>query len=121
MKSLRARLLVGMIGSFAVLLIAFGLILDASIEYMMVREFNSYLETLAKTLAAAAVPGESGVEVKLVPEAIPDIAAAEGELFSQYWAEDATVVAKSANHCSGPCKSQPPACNPGAVPPNMGG
>ena len=32
MKSLRTRLLIGMIGSFAVLLIVFGLILDAPIE-----------------------------------------------------------------------------------------
>lgn len=97
MKSLGTRLLAGMIGSFAMLLIVFGLILDASIEYMLVREFDFYLETLAKTLAAAAQTNESGVEVKLVPESLPDIAAVEGELFSQYWTEHGTVVAKSAN------------------------
>ena len=49
MKSLRTRLLIGMIGSLAVLLIVFGLILDASIEFMMVREFDFYLETLRNT------------------------------------------------------------------------
>ncbi len=97
MKSLRTRLLVGMIGSFAVLLIAFGFILDASIEYMLVREFDFYLETLAKTLAAAAEAGQGGLTLKLVPEAIPDIAPVEGELFSQYWTENGAVVAKSAN------------------------
>lgn len=97
MKSLRTRLLIGMTASFAVLLIAFGLILDASIEFMMVREFDFYLETLAKTLAAAAKHNESGIDVTLVPEAIPDIAPVEGELFSQYWTEDGAVVAKSAN------------------------
>jgi signal transduction histidine kinase len=97
MKSLRTRLLAGMIGSFALLLIVFGLIMDASIEYMLVREFDFYLETLAKTLAAATRADEQGVSVKLVPEALPDIPMVEGELFSQYRADDGTVLAKSAN------------------------
>lgn len=97
MKSLRARLLSGMIGSLAVLLGAFGLMLDAAIEYMFVREFDFYLETLAKALAATAEAGDAGIALKLVPESLPDIPEVEGELFSQYWNEDGTVLARSAN------------------------
>ncbi len=97
MKSLRTRLLVAMTGSFALLLAVFGLILDASFEYMLVREFDFYLETLAKTLAAAARIDADGLTLKLVPEAIPDVAAVEGELFSQYWNAEGTVLAKSTN------------------------
>jgi hypothetical protein len=95
--SLRARLLVGMIGSFALLLVAFGLVIGASIEYSFVREFDFYLETVARTLAAAAEVHDRRVEVKLVPESLPDIEQVEGELFSQYWRDDGTVVARSTN------------------------
>lgn len=101
MNSLRARLLVGMIGSFALLLVVFGLIIDAAIEYMLVREFDFYLATVARTLAAAVETGGTHVEVKLVPEALPDIPQAEGELFSQYWTADGAVLAKSANLAEG--------------------
>ena len=97
MISLRARLLTGMIGSFAVLLGLFGLAIDAAIEYSFVREFDFYLETVARTLAAAVTVNGSRVEVKLVPEALPDIQQVEGELFSQYWKDDGTVLAKSMN------------------------
>jgi len=86
-----------MIGSFALLLMAFGLAIDALIEYMLVREFDFYLETVARTLAAATQVGGDRVEVKLVPEALPDIQQVEGELFSQYWKDDGTVLAKSRN------------------------
>jgi two-component system sensor histidine kinase QseC len=101
MKSLRARLLVGMIGSFALLLVVFGLVIDAAIEYMLVREFDFYLETVVRTLAAAVEPNGARIEVKLVPEALPDIPQVEGELFSQYWIEDGVVLAKSANLAQG--------------------
>ncbi len=97
MKSLRTRLLVGMIGSFALLLLVFGLVIDASIEYMLVREFDFYLETVGRTLAAAVDHGRAGIRVKLVPEALPDIQQVEGELFSQYWTDDGAVLAKSTN------------------------
>ncbi|NUQ65518.1 MAG: GHKL domain-containing protein [Pirellulales bacterium] len=97
MKSLRVRLLVGMIGSFALLLTVFGLAIDASIEYMLVREFDFYLETVVRTLAAAADRDAAGIHVKTVPEALPDIQAVEGELFSEYWSGNGSVLARSAN------------------------
>jgi len=96
-RSLRTRLLVGMIGSFALLLVAFGLVIDALIEYTLVREFDFYLETVARTLAAAAEAGGDQMEVRLVPEVLPDIQQVEGELFSQYWNDDGTTLAKSRN------------------------
>lgn len=86
-----------MIGSFALLLVLFGLVIDALIEYTLVREFDFYLETVARTLAASAQVGGNRVEVKLVPEALPDIQQVEGELFSQYWKDDGAVLAKSKN------------------------
>jgi len=101
MRSLRARLLIGMIGSFALLLVVFGLVIDAAIEYTLIREFDFYLETVARTLAAAVESDGTRVDVKLVPEALSDIQQVEGELFSQYWSDDGTVVAKSANLAEG--------------------
>lgn len=97
MKSLRTRSLVGMIGSFALLLVAFGLAIDALIEYTLVREFDFYVETVARTLAAAVQVSGERFEVKLVPEALPDIQQVEGELFSQYWKDDGATLAKSRN------------------------
>jgi len=96
-KSLRTRLLIGMIGSFALLLTVFGFIIDALIEYTLVREFDFYLETVVRTLAAAAEVDDTRIEVKLVPEALPDIPQVEGELFSQYWKDDGTILTKSTN------------------------
>jgi signal transduction histidine kinase len=64
---------------------------------MLVREFDFYLETVAKTLAVAAEVDENGIALKLVPEALPDVARVEGELFSQYWTEEGAVLAKSTN------------------------
>ena len=101
MKSLRARLLVAMIGSFTLLLVAFGVFIDASIEYVLVREFDFYLETVARTLAAAVETDGTRLPVKLVPEALPDIPQVEGELFSQYWKGDGRVLARSSNLASG--------------------
>ncbi len=101
MKSLRARLLVGMIGSLALLLLAFGLLIDALIEYTLIREFDFYLETVARTLIAAVDVGGDRFDVKLVPEAFPDIQQVEGELFSQYWRDDGTTLAKSRNLAQG--------------------
>ena len=86
-----------MIGSFALLLVVFGLVIDALIEYTLVREFDFYLETVARTLAAAVEAGGGHIEVKLVPEALPDIQQVEGELFSQYWTDDGATLAKSRN------------------------
>jgi signal transduction histidine kinase len=86
-----------MIGSFALLLIVFGLIIDGLLEFTLVREFDFYLETVARTLAATAEVDGTRVEVELVPEALPDIQQVEGELFSQYWRDDGAVLAKSGN------------------------
>jgi len=97
MNSLRARLLVGMIGSFALLLAVFGLVLDRVIEFTLVREFDFYLQTLAETLAAAAEADGKHVTVKLVPESLLGLAHVEGELFSQYWTADGAVLARSQN------------------------
>lgn len=97
MNSLRARLLLGTIGSFVLLLAVFGLVLDRVIEFTLVREFDFYLQTLAKTLAAAAEAEGRHVTVKLVPESLPDLAQVEGELFSQYWTADGAVLARSKN------------------------
>lgn len=97
MNSLRTRLLVGMIGSFALLLAAFGVLIDALIEYTLVREFDFYLETVVRTLAAAAQVEGDRVVVRLVPESLPDIQKVEGELFSQYWQDDEAVLARSKN------------------------
>jgi len=96
-SSLRMRLLAGMIGSFALLLIVFGLLIDGVLEFTLVREFDFYLETVARTLATTAELDGTRVEVKLVPEALPDIQQVEGELFSQYWRDDGTVLARSRN------------------------
>jgi len=97
MKSLSARLFAGMTGSFALLLIVFGLIIDASIEFMLIREFDFYLETVVRSLAGGIGSDWRSASLRLVPEALSDIPRVEGELFSQYWTDDGTVLAKSAN------------------------
>jgi hypothetical protein len=76
-------------------MVVFGLVLDRVIEFTLVREFDFYLQTLAKTLAAAAESEGKHVTVKLVPESLSDLAQVEGELFSQYWNADGGLLAKN--------------------------
>lgn len=97
MKSIRARLLAGMTGSLALLLVIFGFVIYATIRLTLLKEFDFYLETVARTLAASVKTEGGQITVKLVPEALPELEAVEGELFSQYWTAQGTVLARSGN------------------------
>jgi len=55
LRSLRARLLVGMTASISVLLILFGVVIYATIRQSLLEEFDFGLEKMVRTLAAGGV------------------------------------------------------------------
>jgi len=97
LKSLRSRLLTGMIGSISVLLILFGVVIYTTISRSLLDEFDFSLEKMARTLAAAALVERGVIEVELAPELIPDFQEARGALYFQYWVDDGPVLERSAS------------------------
>jgi len=97
LKSLRSRLLAGMIGSISILLILFGVVIYTTISRSLLDEFDFSLEKMARTLAAAALVERGVIEVELVPELMPDFQEARGALYFQYWVDDGPVLERSAS------------------------
>jgi len=97
LKSLRSRLLAGMMGSISVLLILFGVVIYTTISRSLLDEFDFSLEKMARTLAAAALVERGVIEVELVPELIPDFQQARGAMYFQYWVDDGPVLDRSAS------------------------
>ncbi len=97
LKSLRSRLLAGMMGSISVLLILFGVVIYTTISRSLRDEFDFSLEKMARTLAAAALVERGVIEVELVPELMPDFQEARGALYFQYWVDDGPVLERSAS------------------------
>jgi len=97
LKSLRSRLLAGMMGSISILLILFGVVIYTTISRSLQDEFDFSLEKMARTLAAAALVERGVIEVELVPELMPDFQEARGALYFQYWVDDGPVLERSAS------------------------
>lgn len=97
LRSLRSRLLAGMMGSISVLLILFGVVIYTTISRSLLEEFDFSLEKMARTLAAAALVERGVIEVELAPELIPDFQEAQGALYFQYWVDDGPVLDRSAS------------------------
>lgn len=97
LKSLRSRLLAGMMGSISVLLILFGVVIYTTISRSLRDEFDFALEKMTRTLAAAALVERGVIEVELVPELIPDFQNARGALYFEYWIDDGPVMKRSAS------------------------
>ncbi|MBL7040546.1 MAG: sensor histidine kinase N-terminal domain-containing protein [Pirellulaceae bacterium] len=97
LKSLRSRLLAGMLGSISVLLILFGVVIYTTISRSLLDEFDFSLEKMARTLAAAALVERGVIEVELAPELIPDFQEARGGLYFQYWVDEGPVLDRSAS------------------------
>jgi signal transduction histidine kinase len=97
LKSLRGRLLAGMTGSLALLLGLFCAALYATIHHELRRQFDLSLETMVRTMAAAALVEKGVIEVELVPELVPDFYEPGHPLYYEYWVEDGEVLEKSAS------------------------
>jgi two-component system sensor histidine kinase QseC len=97
MRSLSARLLTGMVGSIALLLILFGIVVHVSIRRALLEEFDFTLASAAHTLAAAVEMDDEEIEVEFDLDAVPELQNTDHPLYFQCWMPDGTVLARSAS------------------------
>jgi len=95
MRSLRARLLVGMILSAAVLLTGFGGLVYAMVRHSLYAEFDSALVTTAHALAASAEWDDDEFEIDLHAERVPEFQREQRPAYFQFWSESGEVLLRS--------------------------
>ncbi len=95
MRSLRARLLAGIIGGMVLLLTGFSLLLYAVIAGALTNQFDTSLASIAHILAASVERDGDGIELELDVQQMPALRNAEQPTHYQLWGPDGTVAAKS--------------------------
>lgn len=95
MRSLRARLLAGVIGGMILLLTVFSLLLYGVIAGALVNEFDASLLSAAQMLAASAEHDAGEIELEFEAQWMPEFQDTEQRTYYTLWGPDGTVVAKS--------------------------
>jgi len=95
MRSLRTRLLVGMISGMALLLIIFGLFVYTAMARALREQFDASLTATARTLAAAPELEEGEFELELDERLMVEFQPSERPDYFQFWLGDGTVLARS--------------------------
>lgn len=95
MRSLRARLLTGIIGGMAFLLTVFSLLLYALIARALINQFDASLASIAEILAAAVERDGDQIEMDLAVQQMPEFRNTGQPTYYELRRLDGTVVAKS--------------------------
>jgi len=95
MRSLRGRLLAGMVISAAVLLTGFGGLVYALVQRSLYAEFDAALVTTAHALAAAAEWDDEEFEIDLHAERVPEFQREDRPAYFQFWSENGKVLMRS--------------------------
>lgn len=93
--SLRARLLVGIIGGSVLLLAIFSLAVYAAIRGALLRQYDKSLASIAHVLAASVELDGNDVELEFEVQQMPEFQDAERPTHYQLWDDKGTVAAKS--------------------------
>lgn len=94
-RSLRARLLVGIVGGMALLLIAFGLVVYTAIRRALINQFDASLASTARIMAASVEQDGNEIELEFEVSKMPEFRGAENPTYYQLWRPDGSMVAKS--------------------------
>lgn len=97
MRSLRARLLVGIISGMTMLLVISGFAIYTVTRRSLVSQFDASLAATARILAAAVECDDDKFELELDIQKMPEFQSAEHPAYYQFWREDGTVIARSAS------------------------
>lgn len=97
MRSLRSRLLVGMIGSIALLLLLFSILLYTTIRGALVDEFDSSLSVAAHALLASAKREHGTIELEIASDATTVPGTTDGTFFYQFSRDDGGALKRSAS------------------------
>ena len=97
MRSLRTRLLFGMIVGIMLLLVVFSLIVYTAIRSALVKQFDSSLVSIAQILAASIEfdLNDNEIELEFEAQQMPEFQNAEKPTYYQIWRADGTVLARS--------------------------
>ena len=94
-RSLRTRLLVGIIGGMMLLLIIFSLLIYTIIRRALVGQFDASLTTTARVLAASVEQDDDEIELEFEVQEMPEFQRKERAAYYQLWTLDGTIIAKS--------------------------
>jgi len=94
-RSLRTRLITGIIGGMILLLVVFSLLLYVVIRSALLEQFDTSLASIARILAASVELDNDEIELEFEVQQMPEFQNAESPTYYQLWTADGTVVAKS--------------------------
>ena len=95
MRSLRTRLIIGVIGGMLLLLTVFSLIVYGVIRRALVNQFDASLASVAQILAASVELDGDKIELEFEVQQMPEFLNAERPTHYQLWGANGTVIAKS--------------------------
>jgi signal transduction histidine kinase len=95
MWSLKSRLLAGMIGGMAVLLIAFSIVIYHFISHSLLGQFDASLRTAAQILSASVEGDQGKLGFEFDVQMMPDFAAGKKTAYYEFLRRDGSVAALS--------------------------
>ncbi len=95
MRSLRTRLLAGIISGMILLLIVFSLLIYVVIRSTLVKQFDTSLASVAQILAAAVETDANGIEVEIEVQQMQEFIAPDHPMNYQIWNPYGQVISRS--------------------------
>src|SRR4030066_1972172 len=95
MRSLRTRLLAGIIGGMILLLIVFSLLIYVVIRSALVSQFDTALASVAQVLAAAVEIDPNGTDIEIGVQQMPEFTNPDHPMNYQVWKLDGEVIIRS--------------------------
>lgn len=95
MRSLRTRLLTGIIIGMILLLTIFSLLIYITIRSALFKQFDTSLASVVQVLAASVELDDDEIELEFEVQQMPEFQNSEYPTYYQLWKTDGTVVAKS--------------------------
>ena len=95
MRSLRTRLLSGIIGGMILLLIAFSLLIYVVIRSALVKQFDTALASVAQVLAASVEIDPNGIDIEVGVQQMPEFTNSDHPMNYQVWKLDGEVIIRS--------------------------
>ena len=92
LRSLRARLMVGMIASTALLLAGFGVAVYCAVGGALLSQLDSSLGVAARTMAASMELDDGEIEVEYDPNRMPEMSQGTSRVYFRLWSADGAVL-----------------------------
>jgi len=94
-RSLRVRLLVGIVGGMTLLLVVFSLVIYTAIRRALINQFDTSLASMARIVAASVEQNREEIEIEFEVEQMPEFQEAEHPTYYELWRPDGVVLARS--------------------------